>query len=167
MAPSPELYFSSSRRVRARLKKSFRWAWVVPELHQRPGLQDVVLDVGPDPPDGVGDEADALVGVELLYRLHQPDVPLLDEVGHADAVGAVLVGDLHHETEVRGHQTVPGLEVTLLEATGQLLLLLDLQERVAVDLREVERQRTRADGVIGGELHSGRLQRFRGCDDAR
>ena len=32
MAPSPALYFSSSRRVRARLKNSFRCAWVVPSF---------------------------------------------------------------------------------------------------------------------------------------
>ena len=32
MAVSVALYFSSSRRVRARLKNSFRWAWVVPSF---------------------------------------------------------------------------------------------------------------------------------------
>src|SRR5438034_467176 len=50
------------------------------DLHQAPVVHDVADDVGADPPHRVGGEADAAVGVEVLDRLEQADVPLLDEV---------------------------------------------------------------------------------------
>src|SRR5207302_1074270 len=124
-----------------------------PQLHQAPALEDVVLDEGPDPPPGVGDQSDALVGVELLHGLHQADVPLLDEVGHLDSVRAILVGDLYDEAQVAGDELVRGVEVPILRVEpGEALLLVDRQQRISVDLRQVHRERTGARRVGGCPL---------------
>src|SRR5512138_2216817 len=123
-----------------------------PDLHERPGLQDVVLDVRADPPDRVGDEADLLVGIELLDRLHEPDVPLLDEIGHPEAVRAVLERDLHDEPEVRLDEPMARPLVSLVaERPREAALLLDGEERDAVDLAEVLVEGAARDG---GSAHS-------------
>jgi hypothetical protein len=71
------------------------------ELHQAPVVDDEPQDVRADPPRRVGRELHPAVRVVALHRLHEADVALLHEV-HEVAVGAaVLVGDLHHQAEVR------------------------------------------------------------------
>ena len=74
-----------------------------------PVVHDEADDVGADPPGGVGGELHALERVVLLHRLHEPDVPLLDEVEELEGGAAVLVGDLHHQAQVGGDQLVGGV----------------------------------------------------------
>ena len=55
--------------------------WMLQWQPNHPGLLGQrVLDGGNDPPDGVGDELHAPGGVKLLGRLHEADIPLIDEV---------------------------------------------------------------------------------------
>jgi hypothetical protein len=124
-----------------------------PELHQAPALEDVVLDEGADPPHRVGDEADALVGIELLHRLHQADVSLLDEVGHLDPVRAILVRDLDDEAQVRGDELVGRIQIAVLcVQASQALFLVDSKKRIAVDLRQIHGERASARRY-GRRLH--------------
>ena len=77
-----------------------------------------------------------MVGVELLHRLHEPDVPLLDEVGQAEAVGAVPGGDLDDEAEVGGDERVGGPRVARLPVGArERLLLVDGEEADGDPLR--------------------------------
>ena len=125
------------------------------QLDQAPALEDVVLDEGADPPHRVGDQADALVGVELLHRLHQADVSFLDQVGHLDAVAAVFVRDLDHEAQVRGDQLVGRVQIAASRIEpGETLLFIDREQRVLVDFRQVHGERASARRK-GGRLHAG------------
>ena len=58
----------------------------------------------PDPPGGIGRELVAAAVLELLHRLHQADVPLLDQVEELQAAVGVLLGDRHHEPEIGHYQ---------------------------------------------------------------
>ena len=74
------------------------------EAHQRPRATDVLLDVGANPPDRVGREAHAALGIEAIDRHQQPEVALLDQIEQPHAVGAVLERDLDDEAQVADHQ---------------------------------------------------------------
>jgi hypothetical protein len=127
-----------------------------PDFNEGPGLQDVVLDVGADPPDRVGDQPDLLVRVELLHGLHEADVALLDEIRHPEAVGAVLERDLHHEPQVGLDQPVTRALVALVaELASEPPLLLDREERDLVDLAEILVEGAAAAGRRAVHLSSG------------
>ena len=57
-----------------------------------------------DPPRGVGGELVAALVLELVHRLHQADVALLDQVEELQAAVRVLLRDGDHEAQVRLHQ---------------------------------------------------------------
>src|SRR5215210_3727079 len=78
----------------------------------------------PDPPGGVGGEAEAPVGVELLHSLHEPYVSLLDEVLKGQAVAAVLLGHRDNQPEVLLYEPLTGASVTLLGPPAEIYLLL-------------------------------------------
>jgi hypothetical protein len=63
-------------------------------------IRDGAGDRLPNPPGGVGGELVAAPVLELLDRLHQADVALLDEVEELQAAVGVLLGDRDHEAEV-------------------------------------------------------------------
>ncbi len=71
-----------------------------------------------DPPGGVGRELVAAPVLELVDRLHEADVPLLDQVEELEAAVRVLLGDGDDEPEV-------GLDHLLLGLGGLLLALAD------------------------------------------
>jgi len=54
--------------------------------HDRPVAQDVILDRRPDPPRRVGGEAHVPLRLEPGGGFHQADMPLLNEVGHRQAI---------------------------------------------------------------------------------
>ena len=74
------------------------------ESHQADVVEQVLEDVGADPVGRVGRELHALVRIEALDRLHQADVPLLDQVEDVGPGAAVLHRDLHDEPQVREHE---------------------------------------------------------------
>ena len=88
----------------------------------------VAGDVRADPPDRVGGEADVLLRVEVLDRLHQTDVALLDEVVQPGAAVGELLGDRDHERQVGRRERLPRRLVALARPPGQLVLLLARQD---------------------------------------
>ena len=75
-----------------------------------------------DPPRGVGRELVAALVLELVHRLHQADVALLDQVQELQAAVRVLLGDRDHQAQV-------GLDQLLLGLLGLVLALDDRAER--------------------------------------
>ena len=88
----------------------------------RPGVGDAAGDRLADPPRGVRRELEALAPVELLDGVHQAEVALLDQVEQRQARRLVLLGDRHHETQVRLHELALGL-LALTGGAAQFALL--------------------------------------------
>jgi hypothetical protein len=61
-----------------------------------------------DPPGGVGAEFVPPAVFELVHRLHQPDVALLNEIQKLEAAVGVLLGDADHQPEVGPNQFTLG-----------------------------------------------------------
>ena len=80
------------------------------------GVGDAAGDGLADPPRGVGRELEPLAPVELLDRVHQPEVALLDEVEQRQARRLVFLGDRHHQAEVRLNEGALGLQAPALLA---------------------------------------------------
>src|SRR5437867_3343697 len=116
------------------------------DLHQAPVVHDVADNVGADPPHRVGREADAAVGVEVLDRLEQTDVPLLDQIEEVVEGALVLARDHHDEAEVGSDEAPRGLAVlVLVPAHGELVLLLAREDGDAADLGQVALERVGGD----------------------
>ena len=91
-----------------------------------------------DPPGGVGGELATLGRVEALDGLDEAEVALADEVHERQAHLVVVVGDLNDQAQVGLDHVVAGGLVALLDAGGQLDLLLHRQQRCLADFVEVE-----------------------------
>ena len=78
---------------------------------------DRARDRLPNPPCRIGREFIATAIFELIHRLHQTDIPLLNEVQELQAAIGVFLRDRDHEAEV-------GLHHLLLRARGFFLALL-------------------------------------------
>jgi hypothetical protein len=85
------------------------------------GVGDAPGDRLPDPPRRVGGELEALAPVELLHRVHQAQVPLLDEVEKGETRRLVLLGDRDDKPKVRLHERALCL-LTLGDVAAQLPL---------------------------------------------
>ena len=96
-----------------------------------------------DPPGRVGRELESLAVVELLGRAHQPERALLDQVQERQALVAVVLGDRDDQTQVGLDHLLLGVEVTALDALGQLDLLLGGQQADLADVLEEQLQRVR------------------------
>ena len=90
-----------------------------------------------DPPHGVGDELDALIGIELTRGREQPDVALTDEIGERQPTVLVLLGDGNHEPQVALHELLHRLLIARANLPGERDLLLLRQQRSLGDLVEV------------------------------
>jgi hypothetical protein len=101
-----------------------------------------------DPPRGVGGEAQAPRGVELLHRADQPEVALLDEVRQRQPPIEVPAGHLDHQAQIGLDEALLGLLVTRLHAPAQGQLLVAREQRNAADLAEVDAQ-VGAAGLAG------------------
>src|SRR5664280_347459 len=62
-----------------------------------------------DPPRGIRRELETFSPVELLHGVYQTEIALLDEVEERQARYLVLLGDRHHQPEVRLHERLLGL----------------------------------------------------------
>jgi hypothetical protein len=108
------------------------------DLHQRPGMQDVFLDRGADPPHRIGGEAEALVGIEALHGLHQANVAFRDDFGHGQAIAAIAHRDLRDQAQMAGHHLMGGFGVLVfLPALGQHELLALFQHGELANLRKI------------------------------
>src|SRR5262249_51818513 len=77
----------------------------------------------PDPPRRIGRELVAAAVLELVHRLHQADVPFLDQVEELEAAVGVFLGDRDDQAEV-------GIDELLLGHLGLVLALEDHVERL-------------------------------------
>jgi hypothetical protein len=107
-------------------------------FHERPRTQDVFLDRCLDPPHRIGGEAEALLGLEPLDRLHQADIAFRDDLGNRQAVAAITHGDFGHEPEMAGDELMRRIAVVMLPPTlGQHVLLLWLKHREFANFSQV------------------------------
>ena len=90
--------------------------------------------------------------VELLDRPHQAEHALLHEVGQAEPLTLVALGDVHDEPEVGVDHVLAGCRVAGLDALSQLHLLAGGEQGIAPDLVEEQRE-----GVLG---RVGRRRRY-------
>ena len=119
------------------------------DFDQTPSPDDEILNIGANPPDGIGDQAISPVRVKLLDGHHEPHVALLNEVEEFHTIGAILKGDFDHKPEVGRDQLVGGLDVFfLLKADGKVKLLGGAQKGELIDLREIELQGARNNRKI-------------------
>src|SRR5215213_11200087 len=91
-----------------------------------------------NPPDGIGDEFDPTVRIELPGRGHEPEVSLADQVNQGNSPVLKLLGHRHDKTHVVTGQTLLGCHIALEGFTGQLHLLFPIEEGDPADLVEVE-----------------------------
>ena len=109
------------------------------DLDQAPGFDDVILYVSPDPPDGIGDESVALVGIKLLHGMHEADVAFLNEIGELESVVPIFMGDLDDEPQVRDDEFFRRFHIIVLhQSYGKAKFLIRSQNGKAVDLRNIE-----------------------------
>ena len=98
----------------------------VARVHREPDraarVRDAAGDRLADPPRGVRGELEALAPVELLDRVHQAEVALLDQVQQREARGLVLLGDRDDEAQVRLHEGALGI-VAVPDVLAELTLL--------------------------------------------
>ena len=109
-----------------------------------------------DPPDGVGDELDALGLVELVGRADEAEVALVDQIGERHALVLILLGDRHHEAEIAADQLVERLAVTRADALRELDFFFLRDQRILADLAEVLVERSlveRGTSPAGTDLH--------------
>ena len=90
-----------------------------------------------DPPGGVGAELAALLRIEAFHRLHQADVALGNQVEQRQAVGGIIVGDLHDQAQVGLDHLLAGGLVAPLDAAGKLHLFLAREKRGLPDLAQI------------------------------
>ena len=104
------------------------------DLDDAPVAQHIFVDLGLDPVNCERDQTNALVRVETLDRLHQPDVAFLDQVGLGQSITGVASRDMHDETQVRHDQPAGRFEVVLFVKThAQVMLFFRRQNGDAVD----------------------------------
>ena len=82
-----------------------------------------------------------IVGVEALDGPQQAEVAFLDQVLQAQPLAGVAAGDVDHQPQVGPDHPVAGLAVAVLDAVGELLLLVGGEQGRLVDLAEVGLQR--------------------------
>src|SRR5215207_4576151 len=95
------------------------------------------LDSLPDPPGGIGGEAEALLGVELVCSSHEAYVALLDEVPEGQPLATVLLCDRDDEPQVLLDELGPRRLVALPRPPGEIYLLLVCKKSSRTDLPEV------------------------------
>src|SRR5258705_6974175 len=88
----------------------------------------------PDPPRGIGRELVAAAILELIDRLHQPDIAFLNQVEELQAAVGVFLGDRDDEAQVRLHHLLlrlTCLALALLHHLHDLAELADLEPGLA------------------------------------
>ncbi len=101
-------------------------------------LQQCPLDALLDPPGGVRAESCPAVRVEVVHCLDQAEVALLDQVAQTHAAPAVLLRDVHHQSQIAPHELLSRLRVVFLrDPLAVYVLLLSRKQGGLVDFLEV------------------------------
>ncbi len=90
-----------------------------------------------DPPHGVRDELDALIGIEFARGGEQADVALADEIGERQPAVLVFLGDGNHEPQVALHELLHRFLIARANLAGERDLLLLREQRSLGDLVQV------------------------------
>ena len=101
-------------------------------------IHDGALDRLPDPPRRIGREAEAALGVELVERVDEAEVALLDQVGKREPAVGVMLRDADDEPQVVLDQPLPRREIAAGHRPRERELLRRGQEHVLADLIEVD-----------------------------
>jgi hypothetical protein len=113
----------------AQFEKKFSLRLRRADFHKAPGLDQIVLNVCPDPPDGIRDQTIAPVGIEFRDRVDQADISFLDQVGQFVAVVAVFMGDLDDKSQIGNDQLFRRFRVVeFFQFNGQLEFLIGSQQ---------------------------------------
>ena len=107
------------------------------ETHDARVLGDGLKDGLAYPPNGVGDEFEAACFVETLCGLNQTHVAFVDEVGKAEALVLVLLGDGDDEAQVGLGEAVEGFLVTGFDALSQTDFLLGSEQLFTANILQV------------------------------
>ena len=83
----------------------------------------------------------------------EPEVALLDQVGHRQAAAEVVLGDADHQPQVALDHLLARREVAGSRATGGRVLLLRCEQRRTADLAQIGLQGIAHIGVAGGHRH--------------
>src|SRR5690606_1526778 len=113
-------------------------------VERHPNRTPVARDGGlhrlADPPDGVRDEFDSPVRIELPGRGHEAEIALADQVHQRNAAVLELLGYGHDEAHVVPSQLLLGKYVPAERLPGKLHLLLAGEEGDPTDLIQVKVQ---------------------------
>ena len=113
-------------------------AWGQPAVghraaHRRRPVLQAARDVGADPPDRVGGEPVALLGIEVLDRLEQPVVALLHEILEPHSAAHELAGHRDDEAEVVDDEQFLGALLALARPPRHLQFGVAVERRVGPD----------------------------------
>ena len=106
-----------SRRPRALVTRVEQVTGVDREAHGATRVGHATGDGLADPPGGVGRELETLAPVELLHRVDQPQVALLDQIEQWQLRGLILLGDGDHQAQVGRDEGLGGLLAVVDPAT--------------------------------------------------
>src|SRR5262249_11811398 len=84
-----------------------------------------------NPPHRVGDELDALIGVEFPGGGEQANISLADEIDEGESTILVLFGDGDDEAEITLHQLLERVLITSANLTGEVDFLRSFEERIS------------------------------------
>ena len=89
-------------------------------FHNTPGLDQIILDIGANPPDRVGNQAVTFFGIKFLHGVNEADIAFLDKVGQFKSVIAIFMGNLDDKPQVGNNELFRRFQVVVfLQSHGQ------------------------------------------------
>ncbi len=101
-------------------------------------IHDCALDRLADPPGGVGREAEAALGIELVERVNEPQVAFFDQVREREPSVGVVLCDADDEAQIVLDQRLPRGKIAGDHRPGERELLLRRQQHVLPDFVEID-----------------------------
>ena len=109
---------------------------------------DRTRDRLPDPPRRISRELEPAAVLELVHRLHQADVALLDQVQELQPAVGVLLGDRDHQAQVGLHHLLLGLARLGLAVGHRAVDVLQLGQRHPHRLLKVHHRLLLGDDLV-------------------
>src|SRR5574343_1891692 len=85
------------------------------DMHRQPNgprlVHDAAFDVLAYPPGRVGREAETTLRIELLQRMDQAEIALLDQVEQGNAAVQVMLGNIHDQPQIVLDHALTGCEI--------------------------------------------------------
>ena len=118
-------------------------------------VRDRARDRLPDPPRRVRRKLEALLVIELLDRLHQAEVALLDQVEEEHPPADVALGDGDDQAQVCLGEALFRRLVPFLHPARQIDLFVPRKKRHAADVFEIH-----LDGIVQADVFEGLLKQL-------